>query len=180
MRADLPLTRKAFARLLQCLEEEVPWKLRERYQKGFDREVNSLFDGGPLRYIFQRGGLSFFGAFTWGLDGYFISQKVHSLRTMTPMFVYYGRSFVLIPICLIASVLMYLTIPEFAKEVAPGELFVIFMLHLSVSFYLPVREASWCSRDCRQIFLIDSQVEQLCEFDHYPGVPPHSCLIDNS
>ena len=63
-RNDLPFTRKALARLFECQEQEVARVLEKKYKDGYKREVESLFDGGTLRYVSQRFALVLFGLST--------------------------------------------------------------------------------------------------------------------
>ena len=163
----LSQTRRAFAELCRCRPEAVVRRLAHLYTVGYKREIGSLFDGGSIRYIFQRYFLSIIG-FTNGLaaigcplEGYFLSKEVVELEAVIPLFVTRGNILRLPILACFVSACMYLWIPAFRDAHAAAEVLLLLFWALIANLAGNAREPIYAARDCRKDMVKDVFIEQI-------------------
>ena len=71
----LPKTRAAFAKLCKCDPDDVCGHLKARIEKGYKREIESLFDGNTFFYLRYRLSLWFVGLTTYGLREFIVQIR---------------------------------------------------------------------------------------------------------
>ena len=90
-------------------------------------------------------------------------------REVTETFVTLGWITTACQVCTIVTLALYLSLPEVRRSHSYAEVITLFTV-VALGFYgIIVREPIWAARDCRQAFLENSIVEQICL--HYRTAP---------
>ena len=89
IRKSLPKTRQHFAKVCTCQEQDLAKTLASLYEDGYRKEIESLFNGGTLRYLIMRIIPSIFGLTNLWVEGYFFSQEVPEIKAVTGSFLTY-------------------------------------------------------------------------------------------
>ena len=158
----LSQTRAAFTRLCKCNAADVEEHLQGRVDKGYRRELESLFDGNSFRYLRKRLALWSCGLSTWGLRDEFFSQELHDLREATTFFTYLGH--ICIALMLLPGVIqlvLYFLDPSIREAHSPGEIALSFVTYWICGLGVTVREPPWAARDLRQSWTLEGNVEWL-------------------